>query len=438
MADPTTVQSVSSQDVPINAFHEHVWRLYTSEFKDKKDMKVWDALHSTFAPDHGSMSEIHAAIQVQIPFAPGVVYTAFQTTSQPTARVGTGHILFFNPFLATSFPCGVYWHDVDLLVRSVAGGNGFDSVSVAPIPPGSPNGNFSAGHFQYGADGAYENGARLAALCILCYLAVRDPSCTIPEAIRRDLAGIQLRYRKALNPEDRAVNCWKETIVKHATSRPMDPIMRFSVLENFGLSSKDASMTAVVKKVNAFFFAQPKCQIDGKELQRMKNIAAMRPDLRSLIAAQIGADGWGEGSPWTGAKFDSPCLHQNRTTRDVSHPEWVHLFTPTERTIRLLIDWNHTQWKSGTCLDAKTFQVMGARLVMAAAVVEGVARPANVGQSLIDDLYHDILAGSHASTLDVVINGELEETFDSSNMRAWAKVKLPFIESLVSPLIAVG
>ena len=135
-----------------------------------------------------------------------------------------------------------------------------DAFVFSPIPQGSPNGNFVSGHLQYGVDGAYENGALLAAACLVAYLAASElvGTARVPEGVREILATLSVTYRRTAKPEDRAVNCWKDTILKHAVNRPMDPFMRYRVLESFGLLQQDAAINAAIKKVNQFFFAQPK------------------------------------------------------------------------------------------------------------------------------------------------------------------------------------
>ena len=84
------------------------------------------------------------------------------------------------------------------------------------------------------------------------------------------------------------------------------------MLESFGLSQQDAAINAVIKKVNQFFFAQPKLQLNGEESSRLKSIAAMSDGLRAKIIGQIGAEGWGEGCPWNASKLDAPALLVNR------------------------------------------------------------------------------------------------------------------------------
>ena len=163
------------------------------------------------------LAQLRATVLSLFPFRSnqaGIIYAPFQTTKQPTVTKGSGHIIFMNPFLSSSFPCSLYWSSVDVLVRSFAGGAIPGSISVWPIPEGSPNGNFASGHFQYGADGAYENGAMLASACLVAYLAATElvGTARVPEEVREHLAALAVTCRRSGKPEDRAVNCWKETL----------------------------------------------------------------------------------------------------------------------------------------------------------------------------------------------------------------------------------
>ena len=208
--------------------------------------------------------------------------------------------------------------------------------------------------------------------------------------------------------------------------------MLYRVLESCGLLQQDAAINAVIKKVNQFFFAQPKLQIDDKESPRLKSIAAMSDGSRAKIIGQIGSEGWGEGCPWNASKLDASALHVNRLVRDVSHPEWAKLFKTSDAVAIRCVDWNLSSWNSVAKPDATTFTQVTCRVVLVSAVSELVLRTANVQEHIIHELLADVLGGAHANTVDNVLTGDLSEDFDVGQTRQWAKAKLPFIESCVA------
>jgi len=232
-ADPTKVhekpqtrdsaaQSASTEIDPVQV-EEMIMRAYTNKFEPLREMSVPAVMAKVFLSggDMGGsqekLAQLRATVLSLFPFRSnqaGIIYAPFQTTKQPTVTKGSGHLIFMNPFLSSSFPCSLYWSSVDVLVRSFAGGAIPGSISVWPIPEGSPNGNFASGHFQYGADGAYENGAMLASACLVAYLAATElvGTARVPEEVREHLAALAVTCRRSGKPEDRAVNCWKETL----------------------------------------------------------------------------------------------------------------------------------------------------------------------------------------------------------------------------------
>ena len=155
----------------------------------------------------------------------------------------------------------------------------------------------------------------------------------------------------------------------------------------------------------------------------------MSKTLRAKLIGHINSDGWGEGSPWSGTKFDASALHVNRLVRDLSHPEWAKLFTTTDAVALKCAEWNYSSYTNGIKVDGKMFSQVSSRVVLVSAVSEIVLRGASVQEHIIEELLSDILGGAHASTIDTVLNGELPENFDSSKAREWAKTRLPFIES---------
>ena len=146
----------------------------------------------------------------------------------------------------------MYWESVKLLVAAIAGGQAHDSIAVWPAPSGAAFGPLGAGVFAYGADGAYDNGALIGAHCFVAYEALSPECPQVPDCVRTGMATLRFTYTRVNSNEDRAVNCWRETIVKHATSVALNPFMRYATLTAFGLE-KDAEINNVVKKVNRFF-----------------------------------------------------------------------------------------------------------------------------------------------------------------------------------------
>ena len=87
------------------------------------------------------LAELHGAVLTAFPFLigkPGVIYTPFQTTAKPAASKGSGHVIFLNPFLKSTFPCSLYWSTLDILVPAMAAGDPPGSIAISPIPQGSP------------------------------------------------------------------------------------------------------------------------------------------------------------------------------------------------------------------------------------------------------------------------------------------------------------
>ena len=129
-------------------FGASIIQAYKHQFQSLREMAVHDAMVKVFLGGDGvlggnqqKLAELHGAVLKAFPFLtgkPGVIYTPFQTTAKPAASKGSGHVIFLNPFLKSTFPCSLYWSTLDILVPAMAAGDPPGSIAISPIPQGSP------------------------------------------------------------------------------------------------------------------------------------------------------------------------------------------------------------------------------------------------------------------------------------------------------------
>jgi hypothetical protein len=209
----------------------------------------WEMLRDKYAGTLGQLTERFDAIKVICPYSKeaGVNYMGFQS-EVPTRSKGTCHVVFFNAFNKSSFPQGLYWPDLSLALQDVLSrGSWTETVQVYPVPGSLIEGAVQpqgAGVMNYGADGPYVCGVNLFVASAIAFAAATAPKgIALPLELMHDLAAIPAAFTKHANAENRCVFALRETAVKSALNRALDPFMLVSAISTIGANT-DKNITA--------------------------------------------------------------------------------------------------------------------------------------------------------------------------------------------------
>jgi len=254
----------------------------------------------------------------------------------------------------------------------------------------------------------------------------------IPDTLKHDIAGIDVRYTRHASNIARTAMVWKETVTKSQLNRSLDIFMMIRSVSHFKDDVK--SINETVKRFNQFFFAQPHLQVSGKTTMRIKNIMndeTTPQDAKEEMQDAIQKFGW-EGGPWSNEKCDLDGFYIGSLTRETSHSDWSKLFIATQRSQRQAIYWNHLKHSKGQPQDSLSFQKMINRLVAASNLCEHVLAPAGVLPPLIDSFLEGVLDGYHQASLDEFQKMKLPDDFRIAQAREVLGNRLSFLETIIN------
>ena len=355
VAAATTALAEQSQNEPppaLDAFANHMMERLRA-IKSNTDVPQWEQLQQEFAPTMDKLAENLVKARATFPFIKeeGVNYAGFQNDA-PSRSKGHAHTLFFNVFLGSSFPAGIYWSDVALCVENILRSASFkETVSVFPVPNSLVAGRVGhQGHgvLGYGADGGYVNGVHMCALSALMFLAVADVAPAVPSSLVHDIAAVSVSYVRHTSSENRCVHFMQQTATKAALNRPLDPFMIVQAITQCK-TTETSVVNDIIKRYNGLFFANPKLQLKGKAAMRIKSLLSEEstpPANRALMQRSIAAFGWTDG-PWNDSKLDFEGLYVGKLARELSHPDWMKLFTASTVSQRYAILWNNQRYEKG-------------------------------------------------------------------------------------------
>ena len=234
----------------------------------------WQCLEAAYARDQEILSRTLRLVRLKFRLLrePGICYMGFQS-AVPTRSRGHCHTMYFNCFHRSCFPSGLYWPDIFLQMQTLlSNGRTHDIVQIHPLTGAATSmsiGHQGQGVLAFGADGGYINGVTMFALQSMMFFATDIDAPTMPLDLVHDLAAVSVCYTRHASMIHRGVSILRETATRTAFSRPLDPFMLASVVDQLG-GPAAACLNEIIKYFNSHFFAQPRLQLSADTAKRIK------------------------------------------------------------------------------------------------------------------------------------------------------------------------
>jgi len=115
----------------------------------------------------------------------------------------------------------------------------------------------------------YQRRHTMFALQSNMFFATDIDAPTMPLDLVHDLAAVSVCYTRHASMIQRGVSILRETATRTAFSRPLDPFMLASVVDQLG-GPAAACLNEIIKYFNSHFFAQPRLQLSADTAKRIK------------------------------------------------------------------------------------------------------------------------------------------------------------------------